>query len=344
MINDKKFNCFLPVTFEKSTDEKTGVTNYKFKSVASDDSKDSDGEEILPSGFDVKDFISSGYINYNHKLKDNPKALIGEPTSAMVKGNQLIVEGFLYGDSQLAQDVVETAEMLERSGSKRRIGVSIEGVPITRDLINPKKILKAKLTGAAFTFCPKNKNTWVELIKGEQEEDFINYEFEKAENANGSDSPEYILDFEDKQKGVRVIVDKDLTIKIEKCMTTASPSGKAVTKEHLEDDLKNLSFKSHEVAAMVISKGVELGMVDEKTKNKVTEVLQKAEFDTKERKKLAKKKEAESDGSYPIRNESDLSNAIKAYGRSKDKEKTKSWIKKRAKELGKENMLPETWD
>jgi regulator of sirC expression with transglutaminase-like and TPR domain len=72
--------------------------------------------------------------------------------------------------------------------------------------------------------------------------------------------------------------------------------------------------------------------------------IEKAEFDTKERKKLAKKKEAEPDGSYPIRNESDLSNAIQAYGRSKDKSKTKAWIKKRAKELGKESMLPEKWE
>ena len=73
------------------------------------------------------------------------------------------------------------------------------------------------------------------------------------------------------------------------------------------------------------------------------ESLEKAEFDTKERKKLSKEGEAERDGSYPIRNASDLANAIKALGRSKDPAKTKEWIKKRAKELGKENMLPGSW-
>lgn len=66
-------------------------------------------------------------------------------------------------------------------------------------------------------------------------------------------------------------------------------------------------------------------------------------FDTEERKELSKEGEAEKDGSYPIRNEKDLENAIQSYGRSKDKEKTKNWIKKRAKELGKESMLPENW-
>lgn len=69
----------------------------------------------------------------------------------------------------------------------------------------------------------------------------------------------------------------------------------------------------------------------------------KAEFSEKQRKKLAKKKEAQPDGSYPIRNEKDLKNAIQAIGRSKDVEKTKRWIKKRAKELGKEDLLPDTW-
>ena len=69
----------------------------------------------------------------------------------------------------------------------------------------------------------------------------------------------------------------------------------------------------------------------------------KAEFSEKQRKKLAKEKEAMPDGSYPIRNVSDLKNAIQAVGRAKNPAKTKAWIKKRAKQLGKEDLLPETW-
>lgn len=69
----------------------------------------------------------------------------------------------------------------------------------------------------------------------------------------------------------------------------------------------------------------------------------KAEFSEKERKKLAKKKEAMPDGSFPIRNTSDLKNAIQAIGRAKDPAKAKAWIKKRAKALGKEDLLPDTW-
>lgn len=69
----------------------------------------------------------------------------------------------------------------------------------------------------------------------------------------------------------------------------------------------------------------------------------KSDFSEKERKKLAKKKEAMPDGSFPIRNTSDLKNAIQAVGRAKDPDKAKAWIKKRAKALGKENLLPDTW-
>lgn len=71
--------------------------------------------------------------------------------------------------------------------------------------------------------------------------------------------------------------------------------------------------------------------------------FEKADFTEKERKKLAKKKEAMPDGSFPIRNTSDLKNAIQAVGRAKDPEKAKAWIKKRAKALGKEDLLPDTW-
>lgn len=66
-------------------------------------------------------------------------------------------------------------------------------------------------------------------------------------------------------------------------------------------------------------------------------------FSKKERENLAKEGEAMKDGSFPIRNEQDLKDAIKSAGLAKDPEKTREWIKKRAKELGKEDLIPEDW-
>ena len=50
------------------------------------------------------------------------------------------------------------------------------------------------------------------------------------------------------------------------------------------------------------------------------------------------------DGSYPIKDEADLRNAIQAFGRAKDPEATKAHIKKRAAALDLENLIPDNWN
>lgn len=67
-------------------------------------------------------------------------------------------------------------------------------------------------------------------------------------------------------------------------------------------------------------------------------------FTGEQRRELARKGMAMPDGGYPIRNVRDLKNAIQAYGRGNNPEAVKKWIKKRAKELGAEEMLPESWE
>lgn len=68
-----------------------------------------------------------------------------------------------------------------------------------------------------------------------------------------------------------------------------------------------------------------------------------ADFTAEERKKLAKSGEAMADGSFPIRNKADLTNAISAYGRASDTSAAKRHIIKRARALGATEMLPESW-
>lgn len=73
------------------------------------------------------------------------------------------------------------------------------------------------------------------------------------------------------------------------------------------------------------------------------ESLEKADFTEKQRERLADKKEALPDGSFPIRNKSDLKNAIRLAGNAKNPERARRWIKRRAKSLGAEDMIPDTW-
>jgi hypothetical protein len=65
----------------------------------------------------------------------------------------------------------------------------------------------------------------------------------------------------------------------------------------------------------------------------------------RERKDLAEKGQALSDGSFPIRNEEDLKNAISSYGRSKkgDRAKVRRHIIKRARQLKQSKMIPDNW-
>lgn len=69
-----------------------------------------------------------------------------------------------------------------------------------------------------------------------------------------------------------------------------------------------------------------------------------AKFTKEQREKLADQGKALPDGSYPIRNRSDLENAIQAIGRSNDYDRTKRWIIKRAGQLKLKDILPEKWN
>jgi hypothetical protein len=74
-------------------------------------------------------------------------------------------------------------------------------------------------------------------------------------------------------------------------------------------------------------------------------VAELAKFSDEERMDLADKGFAMPDGSYPIRNEQDLRNAIQAYGRAKREHRlaVRKHITKRARDLGKANLIPEDW-
>jgi hypothetical protein len=92
-----------------------------------------------------------------------------------------------------------------------------------------------------------------------------------------------------------------------------------------------LSTKAAELAARV--KSVEEFQYDD----------QFAFVSRKTREKLAQEGKALPDGSYPIRNASDLKNAIQAFGRAKNKAATKRHIIKRANALKKSDLIPEEW-
>ena len=63
--------------------------------------------------------------------------------------------------------------MGQESGSTRRPGMSIEGKALERDPKNEKHITKAIINNIALTFTPVNFNSYLDFVKGVQEQDFI---------------------------------------------------------------------------------------------------------------------------------------------------------------------------
>jgi hypothetical protein len=61
------------------------------------------------------------------------------------------------------------------------------------------------------------------------------------------------------------------------------------------------------------------------------------------RRRLAEQGMAMPDGSYPIVTIEDLRNAIQAFGRADDPQATKQHIIRRARALGRIDLLPENW-
>lgn len=81
----------------------------------------------------------------------------------------------------------------------------------------------------------------------------------------------------------------------------------------------------------------------EEIEAEAAELALKRAFSEERRMELAKDGMALPDGSYPIVNESDLRNAIQAFGRAKDKEAAKRHIMKRARALKLESLIPANW-
>jgi hypothetical protein len=61
------------------------------------------------------------------------------------------------------------------------------------------------------------------------------------------------------------------------------------------------------------------------------------------RRRLAESGQAMPDGSYPILTEQDLRNAIQAFGRASNPAATKEHIMRRARALGRTDLIPENW-
>lgn len=230
-INNFSFWC--PVDISKAIDETTGEEIMLLGGIASTADEDSDGEFLDPKGFDIKPLIESGLVNWHHQAKTCPATIVGEPTKAEIRKDGLYIETKLYPSSQVARDIWELAQTLDRDSKTRRLGYSIEGKVLERKSNDPKspdykKISKAIITGVAITHQPKNPKTFANIIKGEIDDDFDEEdETEEEEEEKSLDTTE-----------ARPLIKEELDPKIK--ITTF---GKSEVMEKLFQDIPGISIE-----------------------------------------------------------------------------------------------------
>lgn len=246
-MKDNKFNFGVDIdideeSFEKATKgkKKDRYDNMVIWGRASDDTKDQEGQNLYPSGYDFADFLTKGLVNLEHftSRKGSSKYWIGEPTEAHVKGEEFFVKAKLWKAKEEAREFYDTVLAMKESGSTRKPGWSIEGKALEKDPFNPSKILKAKILNIAVTMSPVNQNSWLDISKGQQSKDFI----EPVYDEKSYEGSPYLMQYE-LEDGSVLTVNKDFSIKItkvpiKKTMDTGSMA--PLIPESLDKKLTNL--------------------------------------------------------------------------------------------------------
>jgi len=244
--DEKKFKFWFPAEISKAKD-KEGKTRMVLGGIASTAHTDSDGENLMSNGFDINPLKQYGLVNWHHGAKTNPETIIGEPSVAELRKGGLYIEADLYKDSEMAKNVYSLAKVMEKNSKTRRLGFSIEGKALERDPMNPKKITKAAITGVAITHMPKNIHTLAQIIKGEVDLDYSEDEdqdmsVEELNKALENELLEAKCALADQL--IKGDVNEDDDEETDKSLSTDSPSGRAIAKEHVDRGEKDTTSAS----------------------------------------------------------------------------------------------------
>jgi len=207
------FHFFVPLEKSSSKDEEG---QRLVQGIASTDHNDLQDEKVVQKGIDYAYFLRHGYINNDHK--DGPENKVGEPLEAEIRPDGFWIKAFLYKGKTIADEWWSHIQALERSGSKRRVGFSIQGKVLRRD---GRVISKCWLQDVAITASPVNTNTWAEVCKS-------------------LSMQQWCLEHPDDPMCTLPVVGKD-----EKKALTAGGMGRVVTPQSLEGRAKVQTYKSN---------------------------------------------------------------------------------------------------
>lgn len=156
------FQIFLPI--EKGSVQEKDGRRFVY-GVTSTEDLDLDEEIVSAAGLkkSMDYFLKHGRIDYDHKSKEEPRFIIGEPVEAHFDGkNQMHLKGELYK----GLDVADQVWKLLKAGSTR-LGWSVGGKVIKKAMQFDKslnkfvpKVVEAIINHIAITPHPKNVNTY----------------------------------------------------------------------------------------------------------------------------------------------------------------------------------------
>lgn len=315
-----KFNFFVEADIKKGKDEK-GEDVIWIDGIASSSSvSDSDDETLYPSGYNLLPFLESGLVNYNHQGSKDSNANVGVPVEAKVinNGRDLYVKCMLWPCPQTT-GIVTAYEAFQKYKIKRKIGFSIEGKATYKDPLNQKRILKADITGLAITFCPKNKNTLMNIIKGEYETAFIdiNEDEEQDEKEKAMDTaavaptvPNHVEHGEEKEISNKKVSNfggllkkSDIYIQIAKSFPHNSIAEQKII-YNLVEEVNSKIFKMEKVSPEALTKAFDL--INDATallKGESTENTNAITTDTNTNTAINKSEDAGAGGSVDFEND-----------------------------------------
>jgi len=153
---EKDFEFWMPLEVVKGKEGEMRIGG-----VASDEhAKDLQNEKVFTSGLELDYLLERGCWNWNHSK--NPDGILGEIDKASKEDGKLRVEGFLYPHVAQAQAVYNLMRSMKDSGSRRRLGLSIEGKIKERQ---GREVKKAWLKNIAITYNPINSGTYIDFVK-----------------------------------------------------------------------------------------------------------------------------------------------------------------------------------
>lgn len=164
-MEDIKFNAFVPMDISKSLSTEEDTEQFSIvKGFASTPNRDLHNEVINPKGIDIEYFVNNGYVNFEHQRD----IVVGFPTENcyvdLEKG--LYLEAKLFKNDKHVVQMLELAERLEKSGTGRKLGFSIEGAVKRRNSQDNSIIEEVMITGVALTKSPANPHsTWESFVK-----------------------------------------------------------------------------------------------------------------------------------------------------------------------------------